>query len=65
MNITRGFQMNNSDKATGCSMKRIDFMALCGEFLIDPDLALENDYIREALIEKDYEAVKYLLKTEF
>lgn len=46
-------------------MKRIEFLALCGKYLISPDLALENDSIREALQERDDEAVEYLLKTEF
>lgn len=46
-------------------MKKIEFIALCGEYLIDPDLALENELIREALVERDDKAVEYLLKTEF
>lgn len=46
-------------------MKKLEFQVICGKYLIDPDLALENDYIREALQERDYKAVEYLLKTEF
>lgn len=46
-------------------MKRLEFVALCGKYLISVDVALENDYIVEALQEKDNEAVEYLLKTEF
>ena len=46
-------------------MKRIDFIALCGKYLIDVDIALENDLVREALQERDDKAVEYHLKTEF
>jgi hypothetical protein len=46
-------------------MKRLDFIALCGKYLIDVDVALENDYVVEALQEHDDKAVEYLLKTEF
>ena len=41
------------------------FQALCGEMLVDPALALENEDIREALRNRDDEQVKELLETEF
>ena len=32
-------------------MTKTTFMAICGEYLIDPALALENDDVREAIRE--------------
>ncbi len=42
-----------------------EFNALCGRYLIDPDLALENDLVRKALAEQDNEAVEYHIKNNF
>ena len=41
------------------------FETLCGELLIDPALALENEAIRAALAERDDGQVKELLESEF
>ena len=46
-------------------MKRIEFEAVCGEYLIEPSLALENEQIRKALADRDDKKVKQLLETEF
>ena len=46
-------------------MTRFSFIALCGKYMIDVDLALENESIREALTKRDDKAVESLLKTEF
>jgi len=46
-------------------MTKTAFMTLCGKYLIDVDIALENENIREALEERDDQAVEFLLKTEF
>lgn len=46
-------------------MKILDFKVLCGEFMLDPDLVLENENIREALSERDDKAVRHILETEF
>ena len=46
-------------------MKKIEFIALCGKYLIDVDVALQNEYLVEALQERDDKAVEFLLKTEF
>ena len=46
-------------------MSKLEFMSLCGKYLIDVNIALENDNIREALINKDDEKVKELLLNEF
>lgn len=46
-------------------MTKLDFILLCGEFLLSPELVIENDQIRNALEDKDDEKVKELLKTEF
>lgn len=49
----------------GEKMSKLEFMSLCGKYLIDVNIALENDNIREALINKDDEKVKELLLNEF
>ena len=41
------------------------FCGLCSEKLIDPNIALENEYIRVALKAKNDELVKQLLDSEF
>jgi hypothetical protein len=46
-------------------MTRLEFMSLCGEYLIDVGIALEDDNIREALKNKDDEKVKELLLNDF
>ena len=46
-------------------MTKTDFQMLCGEYLIEPSLALENENIREALRQRDAEQVKHILETEF
>ncbi len=46
-------------------MTKIDFLILCGEYLIDPSVALENKNIRQALQERDNEQVKTILQNEF
>lgn len=54
-----------ADRTKGETMTRLEFISLCGELLINPDLALENEKIKEALKNRDDKAVKNLLKTEF
>ena len=46
-------------------MTRLEFISLCGEYLIDVGIALEDDNIREALKNKDDEKVKELLLNDF
>ena len=46
-------------------MSKLEFMSLCGEYFIDVNIALENDDIKEALINKDNEKIKELLLNEF
>ena len=46
-------------------MTKIEFVALCGEYLIDPGLACESEAIRKALLNRDDEEVKRLLESEF
>ncbi len=45
-------------------MNRLEFMSLCGEYLIDVGIALEDDNIIKALKNKDDEKVKELLLNE-
>jgi hypothetical protein len=46
-------------------MTKNDFIALCGQYLINPDIALENKKIEAALILRDDKEVENLLKKEF
>ena len=46
-------------------MKCFEFETLCGELLINPELALENENIVDALKDRDDEKVIELLKNDF
>ena len=47
------------------TMTQTEFQMLCGEYLIEPNMALENENICEALRQRDAEQVKHILETEF
>jgi hypothetical protein len=54
---------NPSPKNT---MTKNQFTALCAEFTIDPAIALENEIIRKALLErKSGEQIRSILKSQF
>jgi hypothetical protein len=42
-----------------------EFLAQCGERLIDVNIALDNEKIKEALRQRDDDALNALLDTEF
>jgi len=46
-------------------MTQLQFIAKCNQLTVDPDLALENDLIIQALKNKNDELVIALLLTEF
>jgi hypothetical protein len=46
-------------------MTKIEFLVLCGARMIDPQIALENESIREAVKSGDAERVRELLDSEF
>tara|TARA_Y100000114_G_scaffold6559_1_gene5290 strand:+ start:159 stop:308 length:150 start_codon:yes stop_codon:yes gene_type:complete len=49
-------------------MTKLEFFALCGEFLIDPALALENDDVVNALrnsVGSDDTLVRNILENEY
>jgi hypothetical protein len=46
-------------------MTQNQFAALCGAYLIDPAIALENDNIVAAIKAGDTEMVQFLLDNEF
>jgi len=46
-------------------MSKLEFLSLCGERCIDPDLALENDNLVQALKDKDFDKLLVVLDTEF
>jgi len=45
-------------------MTKIEFMALCGEYLIEPCLALEDEKICEALLQRNDKEVRRILEEE-
>ena len=46
-------------------MTQTQFQILCGEYLIEPNIALENENICEALRQRDADQVKQILENEF
>ena len=42
-----------------------EFLVVCLEYYIDPAIALENDNIRQALRDKDNNAIRNILENEF
>ena len=46
-------------------MTELEFMALCGEHLIDPPIALENEALKEALLRRDDKLVLRILQEDF
>jgi len=43
----------------------MEFLALCGEYLIHPAIAFENELIQAAYKNKDVKEIKKLLEEEF
>lgn len=58
--LRKQISVESSDK-----MSILEFEALCGEALVDPALAIENDNIVRALRDKDDAEVKRLIEEEF
>ena len=56
---------NNATQRKRFYMTQIQFQILCGKHLIEPNMALENQNIIEALRESDDEKVERILETEF
>ena len=46
-------------------MSRNEFLVLCSAYNIDPDMALENDNVVEALRNRDDLRVETILESEF
>jgi hypothetical protein len=46
-------------------MSRNEFLVLCSAYSIDPDIALENDNVVEALRDRDDLRVETILESEF
>ena len=46
-------------------MTELEFLALCGEHLIDPLIALENEALEEALLRRDDKLVVRILQEDF
>lgn len=46
-------------------MTEIEFVALCGKYLIYPGTALESEALKEALLRRDDELVEKILLEDF
>jgi hypothetical protein len=46
-------------------MTKHEFIAICLENSIDPNIALENDKLNNALCDRDDEKVEKIIKEEF
>lgn len=46
-------------------MTKLEFFCECGQRLIDPGIAVENDHLKQALEEKDDDKVRKILDEEF
>jgi hypothetical protein len=46
-------------------MKKSKFIYLCNKYLIDINIALENENILKALKNRDDKKIKYILENEF
>jgi len=46
-------------------MTKLEFISLCGEYLIDPDVALSNDNVEQMLLDREDEELREYLKNEF
>ena len=49
----------------GKKMTKLDFMSLCGELLIDPDVALSDDNVEQMLLDRADDELREYLKNEF
>jgi hypothetical protein len=46
-------------------MSKLNFISLCGNYYIDPAIALENEELCEALRASDDDEVERILREEF
>ena len=46
-------------------MTKLDFISLCGELLIDPDVALSDDNVEKMLLDRSDDELQEYLKNEF
>tara|TARA_B100000131_G_scaffold237491_1_gene229585 strand:- start:251 stop:391 length:141 start_codon:yes stop_codon:yes gene_type:complete len=46
-------------------MTIFEYEVLCGKYLINPEIALENENFRNALKNRDYKKVEEILINEF
>ncbi len=44
---------------------KLEFIAVCGEHLIDPRIAIENENIQAAIRAEDMELIRKILGEEF
>ena len=46
-------------------MTKLDFISLCGELIIDPDVALSDDNVKQMLRDRDDTQLQEYLTNEF
>lgn len=46
-------------------MNKFIFLIICHEFAIDPDIAMENEHVKDAVIFNDEQQLRQILTEEF
>jgi hypothetical protein len=46
-------------------MTQLEFLALCGKYLIDPGLAIEDENIKSCLAERDDTELERILREDY
>lgn len=46
-------------------MSKSKFLIICHEFTVDPDIAMENENVKDAVIFNDEQQLRQILKDEF
>ena len=59
------FQTSPIINTKGVIMTKLDFISLCGELLIDPDVVLSDDNVEQMLIDRADDELREYLKNEF
>ena len=47
------------------NIKEMEFMSVCGDYLIEPELVLELDDAREAIRNSDWAELSRIIESEF
>jgi hypothetical protein len=62
---SQGFKCHLLPALGAAIMTKLDFISLCGELLIDPDVALSDDNVGQMLLDRADDDLREYLKNEF